>query len=299
MSDLSSELAALVADTLAAAESWRVTGAFLASTEPLAGLPAAEPWPVGAGQRPPPPRVEAPRPVAPRPMEARPPARPPAPSPMEAARPAVPPRPAEPARVALGAARPADTGPAAGIGAPAPNLAGLFGAKWQQSIRKPDDEIAQVLAGTAQCPACGAEATTLRGAGAAESKLAVIAAGPDGQRLVGDAGVMFDKMLVHVLALERGDAWVLEANACATSGAPAGTCRGVLLKQLEIVGPRLLLAMGGAAAAIVGVPTVTRGDWARWRTSDVVATFHPVELLARPAEKGATLKHLTTLRGRL
>ncbi|MES2641807.1 MAG: uracil-DNA glycosylase family protein [Myxococcota bacterium] len=302
MSDLSQELAALVADTLAAAESWRVTGAFLAPTGPLAGLPAAEPWPAGPAPRLPPPRpeparfeqarVEQPRAEASRPEPTRPP-----PRPVEAARPAVAPR-VEAPRAVAPAVRPVEPAPAPASGA-APNLAGLFGAKWQQSIRNPEDDITQALTAAARCPSCGAEAPSLRGAGAAESKLAVLAAGPDGKRLVGEAGVMFDKMLVHVLSLERADVWVLEANACATEGPAVGTCRGVLLRQLEIVGPRLLLAMGNPAAAIVGVSAAGRGDWARWRTTDVVATFHPVELVARPGEKGATMKHLTTLRQRL
>jgi uracil-DNA glycosylase family 4 len=320
MSDLSQELAALVADTLAAAESWRVTGAFLAPTGPVAGLPAAEPWPPGPAPRTPPPRpeqarsepsrfeqpryeqprYEQPRYEQPRAEASRPePTRPP-PRPAESPRPAVAPR-VEAPRAVAPAARPVEPAPTlpAPTGGAAPNLAGLFGAKWQQSIRNPEDDITQALTAAARCPSCGAEALSLRGAGAAESKLAVVAAGPDGKRLVGEAGVMFDKMLVHVLSLERADVWVLEANACATEGPAAGTCRGVLLRQLEIVGPRVLLAMGNPAAAIVGVSAAGRGDWARWRTTDVVATFHPVELVARPGEKGATMKHLTTLRQRL
>ncbi|MDP2313016.1 MAG: hypothetical protein Q8P41_08940 [Pseudomonadota bacterium] len=307
MSDLAQDLAELIADTFAAADSWRATGAFLAPMGPLEGLPAAEPWPAGGAMRPPPtenralpPRLEAPR----RPPEAHRVVEPPravVTPPRPAGAPADPSRRSEPPVHRAPIEAPARTeppraeAPASGAG---PGLAGLFGAKWQQKLRNPADEIEETLAGVARCPACGAEAASLRGAGSVESRLGVLAAGPKGLRLAGDAGVMFDRMMVHVLTLERGDVWVLEANACATEGG-AGTCRSLLLRQLEIVSPKLLLTMGDAAAAIVGVPASARGDWARWRTSDVVATFHPGDLLARPGERRATMDHLTTLRQRL
>ncbi len=303
MSDLAQELAALVADTLAAAESWRATGAFLASTGPLEGLPAAEPWPAGQPYRPPPQpsvaRVEPHRPVVGAPSGA--PLRP-APPPIVVARPplSVAPRPAPPAieaskRPDAPAPRPsAEPAPAGG----GPGLAGLFGAKWQKVLRNPNDEIAQLLAAAPPCPACGAEAVSLRGAGNAEARLAVVAAGPLGERLAGESGVMFDRMLMHVLALERADVWVLEANACAVAGA-AGTCRGQLLRQLEVGAPKLLLAMGDPAAAMVGVRSGGRGAWTRWGAADVLATFHPAELLTRQGEKRAAMEHLTSVRQRL
>jgi uracil-DNA glycosylase len=108
---------------------------------------------------------------------------------------------------------------------------------------------------------------------------------------------MFDKMLMHVLALERADVWILEANACAATGG-GGTCRDLLLRQLAVAAPRLVLAMGAAAPAIVGASAVG-GEWSHARNADVLTTFHPEELLARPGEKRAALDHLTALRQRL
>jgi len=192
---------------------------------------------------------------------------------------------------------PALVAPAPAAAPASGGFSGLFGAKWQQALRDPAAEIGALLDNTPACPSCGSEAASLRGTGAAGARLAILAAGPGGRRLQGDAGVMLDKMLMHVLALERADAWIFEANGCAVAGG-GGTCRDLLLRQLAVAAPRLVLAMGAGAPDIVGASTAV-GEWSRAENADVLATFHPEELLARPSEKRAALEHLTALRQRL
>jgi uracil-DNA glycosylase len=122
-----------------------------------------------------------------------------------------------------------------------------------------------------------------------------MAADPGGRTLGVEGVTMLDKMFVHVLAMERTDAWLVEANTCAIE-TDAG-CRAALLRQLEIVGPRLVLAMG-TGAALLGL-SADRGRWQRWTDADVLPTWHPNELLARPADKRGAMEHLTQVRGRL
>lgn len=290
MSDVAQDLAELVADTLAAVESWRATGAFLAPTGALDGLPPAEPWPT------------APRPT---PSNAAPPGRPLALGAPAAPPPRAAPRPAP--TVAAPAPRPAPVAPpraaapppAAPAAAPAPaggGFAGLFGAKWQVALRDRNAEIAEILGGLGRCADCGTPAESLRGTGNIDASLVVLATGPRGVPLGDEGGAMLDRMLLNVLSVERTDVWLLEANACAARGGP---CKSAIRRQVDVVAPRLVLAMGADGGTVLGGIPPIRGEWAAWGSADVMPTFHPVELLQRPGDKRAAMEHLTTLRRRL
>lgn len=324
MSDAASELAALVADTLAAVESWRSTGASVLAAGPLAGLPAGEPWPEAAaapqvrgsapgglpaavparpaalagpvappaGRPAPAPR---PAPIDPRPVVA---ASPPlAPAPRLAASPPLAPSAPTPSARPATPARPAEPPPAPRPEAPAGGgMAGLFGSKWQAALRDRGEELRDVLAALPACPDCGVRAESLAGSGKPEAPLVVLAAGDEGATLAGEAGAMLDCMLLNVLAVERGDVWLLEANACAAAG---GGCRIALRRQVDVVRPRLVLAMGAATGVVLGGGPAARGEWAPFGSADVLTTFHPVELVRRPADKRPAMEHLTTLRRRM
>jgi hypothetical protein len=292
MSDVAQELAALVADTLAAVESWRATGAVVAPVGPLVGLPAAEPWPETppaaapvAGRPAPPPSFGPPRPRAPAP--------PPAPVPAPRAATAEPRR-ASPSPAAVPpplAAAPPPPAPAAGAG-----LAGLFAGKWQAALRDRGAELTTVLAELAPCADCGVAPTDLRGSGRADAALVVLTGLADGAQLGPDGGAMLDRMLLNVLAVERGDVWLVEANACAARG---GGCKSAVRRQVDIVAPRLVLAMGAGATGALGVKPAVRGEWTPWGSADVMPTFHPLELLSRQGDKRPAMEHLTLLRQRL
>ncbi len=311
MSDLAEELAALVADTLAAADAWRATGASVAPAGPLEGLPPAEPWPApapgarGVAQRPGPaapppsafqrpaaPRVDPPRVDPARVDPARPVARP-EPARVEPPRPVARPEPprAEPPPAALFGGSTPDAEPAAPAG-----LAGLFGSKWQVALRDRNVEITTLLGDLPPCPDCGAAPATLRGAGNVDARLVVVGSGPGGAALGAEGGAMLDRMLLNVLAVERADIYLVEANACAARG---GGCRIPLRRQVDVVAPRLVLAMGPGAGTVLGGVPATRGEWAPWGSADVMPTFHPLELLQRPGDKRAAMEHLTTLRRRM
>jgi uracil-DNA glycosylase len=107
---------------------------------------------------------------------------------------------------------------------------------------------------------------------------------------------MLDRMLLNVLMVERADTWLLEANACA---AAAGSCRDTLRRQLDVVGPRLILGLGAGVGPLLGGLPPVLGEWAAWGEADVLLTFHPSELVRRPADKRPALEHLNTLRRRL
>ncbi len=285
---LANQLADLVADTLAAADAWRLTGAAVVPGTPLDLLPAAEPWEPAA--------PTSARPAAPRPAPAAPRPAPAPPRPASAAPTSARPAPPRPAPAPL---RPAPLRPAPVSSVPpaaAPAGAALFGGRWQKALRAPGEDLARELGALPACARCAIPGMSLLGAGDPKARLVVLAAGPEGERLEGEAGVMLDKMLLHVLSLERTDAFIIEANACALADA-AGGCSAAVLAQLTILAPRVVLALG-RGSAVLGAGIV-RGEWSRHGSAEVLATFHPVDLLARPADKRATLEHLTAVRLRL
>ena len=131
----------------------------------------------------------------------------------------------------------------------------------------------------ARCATCGNAPAA--GVGSARARLAVVAA-----PMAGDAAEMFDRMLVKVLMLERGDIFTLQATDCID-------CRRLVARQIERVGPRAVLAMGASAHATVGVDGI--GTW----KGAVMPTFHPDELALRPQDKRAAMDHLNLVRARL
>jgi DNA polymerase len=300
MGSVVEDYAALVADTLAAIEALRATGAEVVPRGALAELPARDPaWaegparlpegeahrgaraPTGVSRGPAPDPRGAP--LRPAPGEARPrndaPVAPPRPVPVEA-RPRADVAPESPALFRpSGPAAPAAPAAAAPTGG-----AALFGAKWASLRSDPAEELERAVAAAGpRCASCGQAPP--RGVGNPRAPLAVVA-----EPLAGEAAAMFDKMLVHVLVRERADVFVVDAPRCAA-------CRDTVKRQIEIVRPRIVLAMGPPAADLLVVAGV--GRWGRWGSIDVLPTFHPDELVLRPADKRAALEHLREVARRL
>ncbi|MFZ5477814.1 MAG: uracil-DNA glycosylase family protein [Myxococcota bacterium] len=259
MSDVVRDFAALVADVLAHADALRSGGTEVVARGAAPGLPPADP-------RPPAPNV-----ALPSWMEASP------------ARPAaIPPNPAAspPPAVAAASPRPvvASPPPSAPPSPPAASTggAGLFASsKWARVLTDPAERLDALAREVGErCADCGEPPP--RGEGSARARLTVVA-----DTMRGEAAVMFERMLVHVLLLERADVFVVPAPPCVT-------CRAHLAKLLDAVDPRVVLAMGRAGADAAG----------GWK-GRVLPTFHPEDLVARPGDKKAAFEHLQEARRRL
>ncbi|MEN9787604.1 MAG: hypothetical protein RLZZ299_2868 [Pseudomonadota bacterium] len=278
------ELAALTADLLAILDSWQRTGARVVAVGAVEGLGEAPAGllmgrgdippqrPPGRGEGPasasPPTRVEGPAGVVPTSPRTASPAAPTPVAPVVASVPAgsAPPAPAE-------SVAPAPATPSGG---------GLFGGRWA-AVRDPDAALRAARdEGPDTCETCGAPPP--RGVGRARATVAVIAS-----PLAGEAAVMFDRMLVHVLVLERADVFLVAPSDC-------GTCAARVRKQVEAVAPRAVLAMGEGACALVGAAP---GRWSSWAGREALGTHHPDTLLARADLKRAVFDHLKELARRV
>ncbi len=154
--------------------------------------------------------------------------------------------------------------------------------------------------------------------GAAKSRLMLIGEAPgrdediEGKPFVGRAGQLLDKMLAAI-NLTEADVhitnivyWRPPGNRTPTPQ-EALACRPFLERQMELVAPEIVLAVGGAAAKeVLGVTDGImrlRGKWREIEISGIkvaaMATLHPAYLLRTPAAKQMAWQDLLALKAKL
>lgn len=111
---------------------------------------------------------------------------------------------------------------------------------------------------------------------------------------VGRAGELLERILASV-SLDRTSVYIANAVKCRPPGnrTPSpdevAECFGILEKQVDILMPGIIVALGAsAAAALLGSRKgigVLRGSLHRFRGVDVMVTYHPAALLRSPALK--------------
>ncbi|MBA3812631.1 MAG: uracil-DNA glycosylase, partial [Caulobacteraceae bacterium] len=134
-----------------------------------------------------------------------------------------------------------------------------------------------------------------------------------GEPFVGKAGQLLDRMIAAAglegrVFITNTVFWRPPGNRTPTL-AEQQACAPFLERTIELVGPRILLLAGGAAAKAMlgqaeGILTL-RGRWFEWRSSDgrlelpAMPTPHPAFLLRQPAAKKKAWSDLLTLVERL
>ena len=134
-----------------------------------------------------------------------------------------------------------------------------------------------------------------------------------GKPFVGQSGQLLDKMLATI-GLRRDAVYITNVVYWRPPGnrsptqAEIAACQPFLERQIELLGPRIIVFLGGIAArGLLGVKEgVTKlrgrrfvysgGDGAR---IPAMVTFHPAFLLRQPAQKRLAWRDLLTLRRHL
>ncbi len=166
----------------------------------------------------------------------------------------------------------------------------------------------------ARCRLCEQRQKVAFGMGHPNADLVVLGEGPGanedrlGLPFVGAAGEMLDKMLERVLGLSRAKVYILNVVKCRPpknrSPQPdeIASCLPFLEKQLEAIGPKVILTLGSPAVKTLlktnrGITTM-RGSWHLWRNVPVMPTFHPAYLLRQPQDKRYTFDDLKAVKSR-
>jgi DNA polymerase len=154
--------------------------------------------------------------------------------------------------------------------------------------------------------------------GAARSRLMLIGEAPGrdedlaGKPFVGRAGQLLDRMLAAI-GLSEADVHITNAVYWRPPGNRTPTpqetqvCRPFLERQAELVGPDLVLLLGGSAAKeVLGVTDGImrlRGKWREVTLGErkvrTLATLHPAYLLRTPAAKRLAWRDLLMLKAAL
>ena len=166
------------------------------------------------------------------------------------------------------------------------------------------EELKAVWQQSQACTRCPQLASTRQtvvfGSGNADADLMFVGEAPganedrQGLPFVGQAGRLLDTLLEEI-GLQRADVFIANTLKCRPprnrNPDPAETaqCAPFLARQIELVRPRLLLAMGRfAAQALLATDEPIgrlRGRVHRWRDTPVVVTYHPAYLLRTLADK--------------
>jgi DNA polymerase len=171
--------------------------------------------------------------------------------------------------------------------------------------------LAAVQAGIGDCTRCplayAGRHKIVFADGDANATLMFVGEGPgadeDAQGLpfVGKAGQLLNNM-IQAMGLKREEVYIANIVKCRPPGnrtpefVEASTCSQFLVKQMDIVRPRVVVALGATAATyLLGVRqslSSLRGRWHATRGAKVVVTYHPAFLLRDPRQKGEAWKDL-------
>ncbi|MCU0839733.1 MAG: uracil-DNA glycosylase [Rhodospirillales bacterium] len=135
-----------------------------------------------------------------------------------------------------------------------------------------------------------------------------------GKPFVGPSGQLLDRMLASI-GLARGAVFISNTVFWRPPGnrppTPAETaaCQPFVERLIEIIAPRLLIALGGPAATIIlGQPDSIgrlRGRWFQWKSArslqpiDATALYHPAYLLRSPGQKRIAWRDLIAIKRRM
>jgi len=122
-----------------------------------------------------------------------------------------------------------------------------------------------------------------------------------GVPFVGKAGQLLNNM-ISAMGLQREEVYIANIVKCRPPGnrvpepVEANTCSQFLLKQIDIIRPQVIVALGSTAATyLLGVKqslSGLRGRWHSCRGAKLAVTYHPAFLLRDPRQKGEAWKDL-------
>src|ERR1700756_3019163 len=145
------------------------------------------------------------------------------------------------------------------------------------------------------------------GVGNVNAELMFVGEGPgadedaQGEPFVGRAGQLLNNM-ISAMGLKREDVYIANVVKCrppqnrTPEKDECDTCSPFLMRQIEIIQPKVIVALGAVAAknllAVNDSMANLRGRWYDFRDSKLLVTYHPAFLLRDPRQKKEAWKDL-------
>lgn len=201
---------------------------------------------------------------------------------------------------AAAAEMPAEPAAGTALQAPAPLTAAASGPDWEE-----------LKARVASCTACGLHAKrnkTVFGVGDEQADWLFIGEGPgvdedeQGEPFVGQAGKLLDNMLAAIDLRRGANVYIANIVKCRPPGnrnpepEEAQACSSHLQRQIELLRPKLIVALGKVAAVnLLGRNAsiaALRGQVHEHRGIPLIVTYHPAYLLRTLNDKAKAWQDL-------
>jgi uracil-DNA glycosylase family 4 len=161
------------------------------------------------------------------------------------------------------------------------------------------DALAQAVADCRACKLCEGRRNTVFGVGNTQADWLVVGEAPgeneelQGEPFVGQAGKLLDNMLAALQLSRRESVYIANVLKCRPPGNPQpeelAQCEPFLRRQVELLRPKIILAMGRFAVQTLlqtDEPVGRlRGRVHRYQNVPVVVTYHPAYLLRNLPDK--------------
>jgi DNA polymerase len=170
-----------------------------------------------------------------------------------------------------------------------------------------DDFAADIDACTA-CGLCRTRNRSVPGVGDSQARWLFVGEAPGaeedarGEPFVGQAGRLLDNMLAALGMTRQDGVYIANVLKCRPPGnrtpepAEAEACRPYLERQIALIRPALIVALGKSAASLLLGTDASiaslRGRVHRWQSVPLVVTYHPAYLLRNLPDKAKAWEDL-------
>jgi DNA polymerase len=176
------------------------------------------------------------------------------------------------------------------------------------------DELGDVASSCTSCKLSTTRNRVVFGSGAPDADLMFVGEGPGAEEdrrglpFVGPAGELLTK-IIEAIGLERDDVYIANVVKCRPPGnrdpepEEVRACWKFLERQMELVRPRVVVALGRVAAQNILDTDESlgrlRGRWHEVAGVPVRVTYHPAALLRNASWKRPTWEDMQLVRDRL
>ena len=175
--------------------------------------------------------------------------------------------------------------------------------------------LAREVSSCVTCRLCKTRKQTVFSDGSPAARIMFVGEAPgadedaQGVPFVGRAGQLLTRMIEDGMGLPRSSVYIANVLKCRPpenrnpEADEIAACRGYLERQIDVVKPEVLVALGKFAAQFLleteeGIMRL-RGKWGSYRGIPVMPTFHPSFLLRQPAQKKEAWEDLLSVLARL
>lgn len=176
------------------------------------------------------------------------------------------------------------------------------------------ESFARSLDGCERCRLSEKRRKVVFGEGDPDAMVMFIGEGPGaeedrtGRPFVGQAGQLLDRMIL-AMGFNRSETYIANVVKCRPPGNrdpkddEIAACSGFLDRQIELIRPDVIVALGRFAAnRLTGTNKplgALRGRWSHYKGVPLLATYHPAYLLRTPADKRKVWQDLKLVMAKL